>query len=488
MEIKRKTIGFHFDQGNPWETEETLPFQLEQDMAEKVEWSVLSVYPQWEYQKVEGFGCALTGTSCVLLAQMPPDQRRQVLGAWFGKGGINARYIRLSIDSCDYSPYEYQAVSDPILDPDLTTFSIQEDRKLILPILKEALAMAEKDCEVLLSPWSPPWQWKTPPETHANDAAAYGNQAVSGQTEKPSRGRGGRLKKEYYASWAKYVTLYIQAYLEEGIPVTMLSIQNEPDAATPWDSCLWSGEEEYTFLKDFLYPSLQQAGLADQIGVFIWDHNKERMAERALQVLKPDTLPMIMGMAYHWYTGDHFEALSMVHERFPDIILMHSESCPLHIPYRHYEPGKKELSIQDRQEDYKDACKYAHDMLGDLNHGMNRWIDWNLIVDRKGGPRHVPGGFGAPLLYEDDGSHTETMMYRYIRLIAQSIPRDSVRLAVSCYTSGVEMAALRCPDGTISLLILNPADALTPLTLRMDGVICNVSAPAHSISSVQITP
>ena len=30
----------------------------------------------------------------------------------------------------------------------------------------------------------------------------------------------------------------------------------------------------------------------------------------------------------------------------------------------------------------EDAFAYAHDLIGNLNAGMNRWIDWNLIVDK----------------------------------------------------------------------------------------------------------
>ncbi len=486
MEITRKTVGFHFDEASAWEKEEMLPFQREKDMTEKTEWGLVSVYPDFQYQQVEGFGCALTGTSCMLLAQMPAAQRQEVLKCWFGPEGVNARYIRMSIDSCDYSPYEYQAVSDPIADTELATFSIREDQRLILPIVKEALTLAAPDAEVMLSPWSPPWQWKTPPETHVNDAAAYGNEKVVAAAE-PSRCGGGRLKREYYQAWARYITMYIQAYLAEGIPVTMLSVQNEADAATPWDSCLWSAEEERDFLQEALYPALQRAGLAEKIGLFFWDHNKERILERARDVLTPEVRKLVKGVAYHWYTGDHFEALSMAHERFPEMVLMHSESCPLHKPYRHYTPGVTEVTAQDRQEDYKDACKYAHDMLGDLNHGMNRWIDWNLIVDRGGGPRHVPGGFAAPLLYEENGSYTQTMMYRYIRLIAQGIPRGSVRIGTSCYTPDIEATAMRCPDGSISLFLLNRTPGDVPLTLRGCGVICDVSMEAHSLSAVCIT-
>lgn len=52
--------------------------------------------------------------------------------------------------------------------------------------------------------------------------------------------------------------------------------------------------------------------------------------------------------------------------------------------------------------DYLDAADYAHDMIGNLNAGMNRWIDWNFLVDKDGGPRHVPMGFTSGLIVDDD--------------------------------------------------------------------------------------
>ena len=99
---------------------------------------------------------------------------RAALSRWFGPEGINARFIRMHIDSCDYSLSEYQSVADPIADPELETFTIDRDRKWTLPVVKEALAMAGGELCVLLSPWSPPYQWKTPPEFSQNDAAVYG--------------------------------------------------------------------------------------------------------------------------------------------------------------------------------------------------------------------------------------------------------------------------------------------------------------------------
>ena len=95
---------------------------------------------------------------------MNETDKKQFLEDHFGKDGQHYRFIRMHMDSCDYSLEEYQAVADPIADPELTTFSIERDRTYMIPLLKDAMAMTVEPFSVLLSPWSPPKQWKTPPE------------------------------------------------------------------------------------------------------------------------------------------------------------------------------------------------------------------------------------------------------------------------------------------------------------------------------------
>ena len=279
MSIIKRTVAFDLSTGEIRHDEKKLSWTDEATLPKAVEADVVGLYPGHTFQTVEGWGCAMTESACWLLSRMTPEDRRRALSRWFGPEGINARFIRMHIDSCDYALSEYQSVADPIADPELNTFNIDRDRQWTLPVVKEAVAMAGGNIRVLLSPWSPPWQWKTPPEFTQNDAAVYGGGQFEIDTNKPGRAFGGRLKPEYYGPWAKYLVKFIQAYQAEGIPVGMLSIQNEASAATAWDSCLWSGEQERTFLKDYLYPEMEKAGLAGKIEVFIWDHNKERRSE-----------------------------------------------------------------------------------------------------------------------------------------------------------------------------------------------------------------
>ena len=502
MNAKLTTAKYSISTGLTELRTQELTVQEESEIREQREQNVVGLYPDFTYQKFEGYGCAMTETACYLLSQMKPEQRKEALSCWFGPSGVDARFIRIPIDSCDYSLEEYQAVKDPIADPELRTFSIERDRKWILPIVKEAIEMAGHPLSVLLSPWSPPAVWKTPPLRSSNDAAVYGGKAAEGEEGKPSRCNGGSLKPEYYGPWANYLTKYVQAYLDEGIPVTMLSVQNEASAATNWDSCVWTGEQERVFVRDHLYPAMKKAGLTEKVGIFVWDHNKERLVEHIEEIMKSDTADLISGFAYHWYSGDHFEALSMLREKYPGKILMHSESCGLHIPGKalafDIPPEKLEelgedhfltkLSKMDPKEmDLKDATDYAHDMLGDLNHGMQRWIDWNMMVDRTGGPRHVPGGFAAPLVFEADGSFSRTPSYEYIKLISKTLRPGCVRIGCSVYGREVEACAGKNEDGTVGVMLLNRTGEEVTVNLRISGKLIEVPLIADSFSAVLLS-
>ena len=509
MRATQRSITIHPDARGAEEFRTEPQCEAEAGFDHLVENHVIGLYPEFRFQTVEGFGCAMTESACYLLSQMTAEKRRDTLACWFGPEAGKARFIRIPMDSCDYSLSEYQAVADPIDDPELKTFSIDRDRQYILPAVKEALALSGGKLSALLSPWSPPWQWKTPPLARRNDAAAYGGQEA-GTAAEPSRCNGGRLKPEYYPAWARYVVKYLEAYLAEGIPVTMLSVQNEAAAATPWDSCVWTGEEEKTFLKDHLAPALRAAGLADRVQVFIWDHNKERMIEHIGEMMTPETEKLIGGFAYHWYTGDHFEALGLLGAKYPDKILMHTESCPLHMPGRvialemDVEELKKkpraalapeELAVLEQagdttpaQVDQADAFAYAHDIIGDLNQGMQRWIDWNLIVDQDGGPRHVPGGFAAPLTLNAAGEVIRTPAYAWLNLIMQAVPAGSVRIGKSVYGAAVEAAAVKTPEGRVQALLFYPGKQEEHVYLRLAGQVISAVLPGESLTCISIDP
>ncbi len=459
-----------------WEDEKIV--QQENDMVltdealepRPVEMNVVNVYPQMAYQTIRGFGGAMTESAGYALSQLSAEDRKAALDAYFGKDGNGATVLRTHIDSCDFSLNMYQAVADVVSDPEFTTFTLDRDRKYIIPAIKDAMAASDRPLSVLLSPWSPPAEWKTPPFQMVTGANAP-ESLKKLLPEDPTVGNrrwGGHLKPEYYGSWARYITKYVQAYLDEGIPVKWVSIQNEALAVTPWDSCQWTTEEEKTFLRDYFYPEMKKAGLTDKVGIYIWDHNKERVFERAYYTLDEETRPMVEGVAFHWYVGDHFDAVQMTHEAFPEKHLMFSEGC---VEYS-VAAGMSEITFGQR---------YAHDMIGNLNAGMDTYIDWNLYLDEKGGPNHVNNFCGAPIMLDGKGSYEKHVSYYYIGHFSRYIQPDAVRIGSTKYTDKLEVTAARNPDGSIALVILNRTDEDIVVNLRICGKLAKMEIAANSI-------
>lgn len=467
-----------------------LPVTLEADEPRHLESGVINVYPDIAYQEIEGFGGALTDTVGYLYAQMDPEHKRRFLEEHFGPDGQRYRFLRMHIDSCDYSLDEYQAVADPLADPDFETFTLARDRKYMLPMLKDAMAMTAQPFSVLLSPWSPPKQWKTPPARPKNDASVYGGFPGFHQEidyDHPSRCNGGSLKKEHYGDWARYLVKYVQAYLDEGVPVTMLSLQNESIAATNWDSCVWTAAQQKEFLRDHLWPAMEKAGLAGKVGLYIWDHNKERAVEYPREIIDDTTRGMLEGIAFHWYSGDHFEALRIAGELFPEMKLMSSECCALHPPGKaNMFGGMFGFGPSVAEADYQDAAAYGHDIIGDLNNGMHRWIDWNLCVDKNGGPRHVASGFGAPVCANEDGTYRKLLTFDYIGHFSRYILPGARRIAFSRCDDKVDVTAAKNPDGTLVLVLLNRGVADARYAIRLDGRVIRVIVPARTITTVKV--
>ena len=410
---------------------------------------LLNIYPSVLDQEIGYFGGAITDAVAATLEKMPPKSQDEVINAYFGPHGIGYKAIRTHIDSCDFSTAQYAAVTDPN-DTELATFSLEHDLRRNIRWIKRACAAAGRSLPVILAPWSPPAFMKT----------------------NGSRAGGGHLKREYYDLWARYLCKYIRGYTEQGLNVAALSVQNEPQAVQTWDSCLYTADEERIFLSRHLYPELQREGLGS-VRINIWDHNKERIYDRSTEVITDETEHMIGGVAFHWYSGDHFDAVRLVHERFPDKQLTFSEGC---IEYSRFD--KNQIA---------NAQMYGHDMIGNLAAGMNNFLDWNICLDENGGPNYVDNYCEAPIICNTStGAVSYKMSFHYIAHFSRYIQPGARRIATTIYTSSVEQVAFMNPDGTIVVVLLNRTEKLLPVVIRMHEQLLPLDLPPASISTVEI--
>src|SRR6201988_1211358 len=216
------------------------------------------VDPGRQFQTFLGIGGALTDASAETFAKLPKQKQREFIDAHFDEQrGIGYKLARTNIHSCDFSSGSYTYVDEG--DKELKSFSVAHDRQYRIPFIKEILAATRGQLNIFASPWSPPAFMKD-----NNDIL-----------------HGGKLKPEFYQSWANYYTKFIKAYEKEGIPVWGISIQNEPMATQRWESCIYTADEEKDFLKNFLGPTMHKEGLADK-KIIMWDHNRDLIYQRAL--------------------------------------------------------------------------------------------------------------------------------------------------------------------------------------------------------------
>ena len=407
---------------------------------EKKENNIIIVYPEIEYQEIIGFGGALTESSGYVFSKFSEEIKNKFIKDYFSEEGICYNFCRLPIQSCDFSLSTYSYSNEE----SLNNFSIERDKKYIIPLIKAA-QRENSNIKFISSPWSPSRFMKT-------------NNNMC---------QGGKVKEEYRKLWAKYICRYLEKYKEDGIKINYLTAQNEPDAKQIWESCLYSAEEEAGFVLNFLIPELKKYNLDTK--VLIWDHNKERVYLRAKEIFSRDKENKIAGIAYHYYSGDHFENLAIIREKYPEKLLIHTEGCT-------------GFSINKKTRQIPNAEIYAHDIIGDLNAGENAYIDWNVLLDFFGGPNHVHNNCNSPVMANISGKdYKKNASYYYIGHFSKFIKPGAKRIGFSKFTSELEVCTFKNFNNSIVVVIMNKTEKNEKFNLVINEKYYSDNIDKHSI-------
>lgn len=412
------------------------------------------VDPSRTYQTMLGIGGALTDASAETFAKLPKDKQQEVLTAYFdAQKGIGYSLARTNIHSCDFSSGSYTYITEG--DKALRSFSIDHDKPFRIPFIQKAIAAAGGKLTMFASPWSPPAFMKD------------NNKMI----------QGGKLKPEFYQTWANYYTKFIKAYQNEGIPIWGITIQNEPMATQRWESCIYTAEEERDFLKRYLGPTMKREGLGDK-KIIAWDHNRDLLYQRASTILTDrEAAQYVWGIGFHWYEpwsgGDPmFDNVKMVHDAFPDKNLIFTEGCA-------------EAFDMKKIHDWRWGELYGRSMINDFNNGTVGWTDWNILLDETGGPNHVNNLCFAPLHADTKtGQLIYTSSFYYIGHFSKFIRPGAKRIASSPSRSALLSTAFINPDGKVAVVVMNKSDQKVPYYLWVEGHAAEVNSPPHAIQTL----
>jgi glucosylceramidase len=397
------------------------------------------------FQEMDGFGFSLTGGSAQLIMRLTPTKRKLFLEELFGcqRSGLCLGVVRVSMGASDLDSlvFTYHNVNTEDQDTLLRQFSLDRDTLFLIPLLKQILSI-RPDLKIMASPWTAPLWMKS------------NRQSV-----------GGRLLPEYYASYARYFTKYIEAMARQGIPIYAVTVQNEPEHGGNNPSMVMNASEQARFVGKFLGPAFAARKLDTRI--IIWDHNCDH-AEYPLTVLRDSFAnPYIDGTAFHLYAGD-IAALSQLHNAFADKNLYFTE----------------QWTSGDGSFD-EDLRWHMRNVIIGATRNWSKWVlEWNLASDAQWQP-HTPGGCdkcrGAVTIEEDD--IVRNVSYYIIAHAAIAAPVGSVRIG-SSMSEHIPNVAFRRPDGRLGVILLNDQSANQTICLLHQDQQITVVCPARSVISV----
>lgn len=407
---------------------------------------VIPVDDTKRYQTVDGFGHALTGGSAQLLMKMSPVKRSALLHELFSTGpdGIGTSYLRVSVGASDMNDhvYTYDDVPAGETDTTLQHFSLAEDEKDVIPVLREILAI-QPGIRIMATPWTAPSWMKT-----------------------NSNPKGGSLQPQDYGVYAQYLVRYLQAMAQRGIPIATLSPQNEPENPKNTPSMLVTSAQEADFIGNHLGPAIAKAGLKTKIIDF--DHNCDH-PDYSIDLLKnPAAYRYTDGSGFHLYLGS-ITAMTTVHDAFPAKNLYFTEQMVI--------PSKNNPALLV-------AEPVARLMVGAPENWSRNVLLWNLAADPENGP-HTPDG-GCPVcvgaMTLDGDTVKRHVAYYTAAHLSKFVPPGSVRVD-SAAPDTLPHVAFVTPSGSHVLLVSNTTAADSHVTIRSHGKDAETSLPAGAVAT-----
>ncbi len=500
----------------------------------EAEGNVLRIDPRVRKQTLDGIGTSFTESAAFVLAHLDENRRAEVMQKIFGENGANFTLTRTHIGACDFTVKGKYSYDDVPGDSELKHFSIAPDTDGfdpseypgikdpaydLLPMIKQAIAIKSKQedttLRIVASAWTAPSWMKDIEEWY-----------IPGAPENNWQGTGGSLKDEYVSVYAEYLVKYLQSYRNEGVDIWGMTPVNEPHGNNgQWESMSFSPETQNDFIKKYLGQQLRAGGFGN-LKLLVYDQNRDGIEPWTDVIFAdPGTAPYVYGVAVHWYESTnqvYEETFERVHEKFPGFAIIHTEGCIDDLgkdaPEGVSDPVKfKETNWFDKDDfwwndnatdwaytvpwqgvnvkdhpAYAPVHRYARNIIVSIDHWMQGWIDWNIVLDSSGGPNHVNNFCGAPIMIDTKSQKVYyTPVYYVLAQFSRTIrPGDRAvktqKLAPTLGQDDLHTCATINNDGLLSVQVLNTTQEPIRYNLQIGKRFAPITIEANAVQTVRV--
>jgi glucosylceramidase len=409
------------------------PIVLQSGQISPANGTLITIDPTQHFQRITGFGAALTDTSAYVLSRLSPDQQQAVMRALFDpQQGIGLSQVRIPMGSSDYTatppnhpaPYSYDDLPSGKTDPSQAHFSIAHDQAYILPLLMQAKRI-NPQITTIAAPWSPPAWMKT------NDSMVNGS-----------------VRDDSYGVLAQYFVHFLQQYHSAGVTIDAITPQNEPGEINHgFPSVAMSASQETSLIAQYLGPALAQADLHTKIFGFDYEWQNFQDAEAILS--NPSARSYLSGVAWHCYVGDP-AIMEKVHAAYPSL-----------------EQEETECSTGPHGIAHLSTFEVA---LQSMQHWASSALVWNIALDPSGGPKIGQGCEGCVgLMTVDAKQDTAQFTDEAIQLghFSKFVRPGALHIAAtSGDPHGIEYVAFLNPDKTLAMVVRNSSSQAQTLTVQ----------------------
>lgn len=388
-----------------------------------------------KYQKITGFGAALTDSSAYLINQLSTSNRNTLMQKLFDpSAGAGLSMVRSPMGATDFTAtgnYSYDDLPAGQTDPTLANFSIQHDTAYIIPELQQALAL-NSNLKVTSTPWSPPGWMKT-----------SGNMI------------GGTLLDTDTSALANYFVKYVQAYTNAGVPISYVTPQNEPLNAPSWPGMYLTPAQETSLVQQ-----MGQAFAANNVSskILAWDHNWDVPSYPESIYNDPTTANYAVGAGFHIYSG-----------------------TPTYQTQTHNDYPGKEIYLTEATGGIWQASKQV-----DLHDALDTWIIdttrnyangamlWNIALDPNMGPLNsdtngIGECRGLVTINPSNGVISYNPDYYALAQVSKFVKPGAYRIYSNTFGAGsVDDVAFQNPDGSKVLVAYNDSSSAQTISVA-DG-------------------
>jgi glucosylceramidase len=409
--------------------------------------TVIQVVPTTTYQTMSGFGAAMTDSSAWLLQnKMSAGQRDKLMRQLFSpERGIGLNYLRVPMGASDFTAsgfYTYNDSPPSGTDNPQQHFSVAHDDAYIVLRLQQARQL-NPALKLMASPWSAPAWMKT-------------NGSLLG----------GSLAPQWEASYARYLSKFVQAYAARGLPIDAITVQNEPQHTSNYPTMSMSAAQQARLIGSHVGPQFAADGVTAKIVAY--DHNWDNTAYPLAVLADAVANPFIAGTAFHAYAGN-VTAQSTVHDAYPDKDIYFTEITG----------GDWATNFGDNLVWYSQNI-----IIGGARNWAKTAILWNLALDQNSNPHQ--GGCtdcrGVVTVNNATGAVTFNEEFYALGQATTAIQPDAVRIG-STTSGAINTVAFRNPDGSRVLLALNPNSSTATLRLVESGSHFSHSIPGKSLAT-----